>query len=118
MVITLINFKSLGIQEALLSLTNFQTKGKLSFFLLSPSFLIVCVHMSTQHLCGSQRTALGSQLSPSTMWVSGIELRLPGLVARAFYPLGYCVPGIEALIIDYKRYTTRICIIYLDALWH
>ena len=29
-----------------------------------------------QHTCGGQRTTCGSQFSPSTMWVLGIELRL------------------------------------------
>lgn len=36
------------------------------------------------HICGRQRAACRSQLSPSTMCVSGIILRLSGLVVNTF----------------------------------
>lgn len=35
-------------------------------------------------MCGGQRTPIWRQLSPSTMWVLGIELRSSGLVASSF----------------------------------
>ena len=36
--------------------------------------------------CRSQQTILGSQFSPSAMWVLGIELRSSGLVEGAVTP--------------------------------
>lgn len=38
----------------------------------------------SQLMCRDQRTILGSQFSPSTLWVPGIEFRLLGLVANTF----------------------------------
>jgi hypothetical protein len=43
--------------------------------------LCVCMHLSTQCVCGSQRTTLDSQLFLSTVRVLRIELRSEGLAS-------------------------------------
>lgn len=53
------------------------------------------------HPCGSQRTILWSQFSPSTfVWVPGIELRLLGLQAKDLYLLSHFASPIFA---DFSR---------------
>lgn len=46
---------------------------------------VYCVHAHTpQHTCGRHRTTLESQVSSSTMWVKGVELRSSSLAANVF----------------------------------
>lgn len=49
--------------------------------------LCVCtcthLHACTKHVCGGQKTVCGSQFSSSTVWASGLELGLSGLIAGA-----------------------------------
>lgn len=52
--------------------------------------MCLCVCTNAVHLCGVQRTAFGSQSSPSTLWVPGIELRTSGFPnGGAGAPLDY-----------------------------
>lgn len=52
--------------------------------------LITFIDLETGHThvperkCDSQRTNLGTQFSPFSMWASGSELSLSGLLAGAF----------------------------------
>ena len=62
----------------------------IAFFLYVFNYLYVClrdIHVHMYHcVCGGQRTACGSRVSPSIIWVLGIELRSPDLAASTFIP--------------------------------
>ena len=48
----------------------------------------VCVCEAQQHdLCGGQRTTRGTRFFDFTMWVLGIKLRFPRLLAKTLYSL-------------------------------
>lgn len=44
----------------------------------------VYMHASATYMCSSWRTTCRGQFSPSTSWVPGTELKLPGLSASVF----------------------------------
>lgn len=50
-----------------------------------------------QQLHGSQRTALGNQFSPSTVWVPGMALMLPSLCCKCLYHLSHLTGPYELL---------------------
>lgn len=66
-----------------LSQYNFETQSSLKK-VLTICLLTWCVGMHTRHACGGQRRPWRCQLSPSTMWGSGLEFRLSGPAESTF----------------------------------